>query len=335
VTDFDAVLIVSFGGPEGPDDVMPFLTNVTSGRGIPAARLEQVATRYARFGGVSPINAQCRRLQTALGAELDAHGHDLRVYWGNRNWEPFLTDTIARMADDGIESALAIVTSAYSSYSACRQYLDDLDRACASVGDRAPVIEKIRPYFDHPGFVEPFRDALTEALHELGEPSAPIVFTAHSIPAAMATTCDYEAQLRATAALVAEVSPASVWDLVWQSRSGPPTVPWLEPDVNDHLRTLAADGHDTAAVVPIGFVSDHMEVVWDLDHEAVETAESLGLRISRAASPGTRPDPRFVTMWRELIEERLIGGPRLALSDLAERPTPCSPRCCPPPSLSA
>jgi len=335
VTDFDAVLIVSFGGPEGPDDVLPFLANVTRGRGIPPARLEQVAANYARLGGISPINVQCRRLQAALGSELAAHGHELPVYWGNRNWRPYLTDTIARMADDGIRSALAIVTSAYSSYSACRQYLDDIDAACAGVGDRAPSIEKIRPYFDHPGFVEPFRDALAEARRELDDPCPPIVFTAHSIPVAMAATCDYEEQLRATAALVAEASPASPWDLVWQSRSGPPDIPWLEPDVNDHLRALAAAGHDTALIAPIGFVSDHMEVVWDLDHEAASTAASLGLRISRATSPGTRPDPRFVTMWRELIEERLCGSRRVALSDLAPRPTPCRPTCCPPPSRTA
>jgi len=335
VTNFDAVLLVSFGGPEGPDDVLPFLDNVTRGREIPPERLAEAAARYAHFHGVSPLNEQCRRLRDSLSAELGAHGHDLPVYWGNRNWHPDLADTVARMADDGVERALAIVTSAYSSYSACRQYLDDLEAARATVGDRAPSIEKIRPYFDHPGFVDPFRDAVAKAQAQLEDPRAPLVFTAHSIPVAMASTCDYEQQLRATSGLVAEVAPESAWDLVWQSRSGHPSVPWLQPDVNDHLRSLAADGHEMAVVVPIGFVSDHMEVVWDLDHEAAATAAESGIRISRAACPGTRPDPRFVAMWRELIEERLLGVPRRALSTLPKRPTPCAADCCPAPSRSA
>jgi protoporphyrin/coproporphyrin ferrochelatase len=329
VTNFDAVLIVSFGGPEGPDDVQPFLDNVTRGRDVPPERLAEAGAHYVHFQGVSPLNEQCRRLRDSLSAELTAHGHDLPVYWGNRNWQPYLADTVARMADDGVERALAIVTSAYSSYSSCRQYLGDLEQARATVGDRAPSIEKIRPYFDHPGFVDPFRDAVTEALAELDDPLAPLVFTAHSIPVAMASTCDYEQQLLAAAGLVAEAAPESAWSLVWQSRSGPPRVPWLEPDVNEHLRSLADHGHDTAVIVPIGFVSDHMEVVWDLDHEAAATATAAGIRIARAASPGTQPDRRFVTMWRELIEERLLGAPRRALSTLAERPVPCAADCCP------
>lgn len=332
VTDLDAVVLVSFGGPEGPDDVVPFLENVTRGRGIPRERLVEVGAHYARFDGVSPINEQCRRLRSALEAELRAHGHDLPVYWGNRNWEPYLDDTVARMAADGVQRALAVVTSAYSSYSGCRQYLDDIERARRKAGERAPVIERIRHYFDHPGFVEPFRDAVAAALLEVGDPAAPLVFTAHSIPLASAATCDYERQLRATAELVATAAPESSWDLVWQSRSGPPSVPWLEPDVNDHLGALAAAGHHTAVIAPIGFVSDHMEVVWDLDNEAAATAAKVGMRIARAASPGTEPDPRFVAMWRSLIQERLGDAPRVGLSALPARPIPCAPGCCPAPA---
>ena len=311
--------------------MLPFLENVTRGRGIPAERLLEVGGHYDHLGGVSPLNDQCRRLVATLYDELEAHGHDLPVYWGNRNWHPLLTDTVAEMAEDGVQRALAIVTSAYSSYSGCRQYLDDIERARSAVGESAPEIEKIRPYFDHPGFIEPLRDATAAAVTTLGEPDLHLVFTAHSIPSAMAAGCDYEIQLRAVAGLVAEASPGSPWELVWQSRSGPPSVPWLEPDINDHLRDLAGAGVGAAAVIPIGFVSDHVEVVWDLDNEAAATADELGLRVVRARTPGTEPDPRFVTMLRELIEERVSGGPRRAMSSLAPRPVPCAVGCCPPP----
>lgn len=327
MTDFDAVLIVSFGGPEGPDDVVPFLRNVTRGRDIPDERLAIVGAHYARFDGVSPINEQCRRLQSALGEELRRAGHDLPVYWGNRNWDPYLTDTVRQMADDGISNVLAIATSAYSSYSGCRQYLDDIDAARASVGPTAPAITKLRQFFDHPGFVEPFRDGVAAAASRLGS-DAPLVFTAHSIPTAMTDGCDYEQQLQATAALIAEASPQARWDLVWQSRSGPPSMPWLEPDINDHLTALAAEGVERAIVVPIGFVSDHMEVVWDLDTEAQETADRLGISIERVGTPGTAPDPRFVAMWRELIEEQIHDSSPRRLSALPERPIPCAVGCC-------
>jgi len=327
VDDFDAVLIVSFGGPEGPDDVLPFLRNVTRGRDIPDERLAIVGAHYSQFDGVSPINEQCRRMQVALEAELAAAGHDLPVYWGNRNWTPYLADTVQQMADDGITRALAIVTSAYSSNSGCRQYLDDIEAARETVGPAAPIIEKVRPYFDHPGFVEPFREALASVSGR--EATTPLIFTAHSIPVAMADGCDYELQLRAIAALIAEAAPDAPWTLVWQSRSGPPTVPWLEPDVNDHLRTLAEAGVTDATIVPIGFVSDHMEVVWDLDTEALATATEVGIALTRVDTPGTLPDPRFITMWRELLEERLHGGPRRALSALPERPLSCAEGCCP------
>lgn len=326
----DAVLLVGFGGPEGPEDVVPFLERVTAGRMIPPERLAEVGAHYQNFGGVSPINEQCRAIRRALQSELDSAGHSLHVYWGNRNWRPLLEETIAQMDADGVRHAVALVTSAYSSYSGCRQYIEEIDRARAAVGADAPRIDKIRPYFDHPGFVEPFITSTRQALGRLASTDPPpLVFTAHSIPVAMADSCDYEAQLRATMDLVAAAaSPESIRHLVWQSRSGPPSVPWLEPDINDHLRRLGAQGFRAAVVVPIGFVSDHMEVVWDLDHEAAATADELGIRIERATTPGTAPDPEFITMARELIEERLGLSSRRALSALPERPYDCAPDCC-------
>jgi len=332
MTGYDAVLIVSFGGPEGPDDVMPFLQNVTSGRGVPAGRLSEVERRYLDMGGISPINAQCRRLIDALEHEFRQHDLDLPIYWGNRNWHPMLTDTVGAMAADGITKALAIVTSAYSSRSGCRQYLDDIEAARASVGASAPVIEKVRAYFDHPGFVVPFIESTEAALNRLGDNAgdAHIVFTAHSIPEAMADCCDYQTQLGEVARLVSEgLSTPQSWSMAWQSRSGPPTAHWLEPDVNDHLVELAERGTNSVILVPIGFVSDHMEVVFDLDTEAAQTADRLGIRFERAATPGTAPTPRFVSMWRQLIEERL--DPALArpgLSGLTIRPDVCPDRCC-------
>ncbi|MFB9239147.1 ferrochelatase [Plantactinospora siamensis] len=309
---YDAVLLVSFGGPERPEDVLPFLTNVTRGRGVPPERLAEVAEHYQHFGGVSPINQQNRELLAALRGEFAEHGLDLPLYWGNRNWHPMLADTVAQMRDDGIRSALAFVTSAYGGYSSCRQYQEDLALARSAVGSTAPVIDKLRQFWDHPGFVRPHADAVRDALATLG-PTGPdttrLVFTAHSVPTSMAATAGpeggrYEAQLRETAALVAAAAGTDLpYDLVWQSRSGPPQVPWLAPDINDHLAALAADGIGKVVVSPIGFVSDHLEVVWDLDTEAADTAKRLGLDYVRAATPGT--DPRFVTMIRELVEERL------------------------------
>jgi ferrochelatase len=309
---YDAFVLVSFGGPEGPEDVLPFLRNVTRGRGVPDERLAEVAEHYAHFGGVSPINAQNRDLLAALRTEFAAAGLDLPAYWGNRNWHPMLTDTVAAMRDAGVRRALAFVTSAYGSYSACRQYLDDIAAARAAVGAGAPEIDKLRHFHDHPGFVRPHADAVHAALDTLPE-RAPartrIVFTAHSIPTAMEASSGpdggrYTAQLRETASLVAAASaPELGWDLVWQSRSGAPHVPWLEPDVNDHLPALADAGVANVVVSPIGFVSDHLEVLWDLDHQAAQTARKLGLNYARAATPGT--DPRFVAMVRELVVERL------------------------------
>jgi ferrochelatase len=339
---YDAFLLLSFGGPEGPDDVFPFLRNVTRGRGVPAERLAEVAGHYDAVGGVSPISAQCRDLLTAIGTAFAAGGIDLPLYWGNRNWHPFVEDTVRQMRADGVERAIAFSTSAYSSYSACRQYLDDIDRAVAAVGAGAPRIDKIRPYFNHPGFIEPFAASAEAALARLpagARDGARLVFTAHSVPAAMAAASGsraagtavpgaaggrYAAELREAARLISERvrGGALPFDLVFQSRSGPPSVPWLEPDVNDHLAGLAkgtlGDGQllpggppSGVVVVPVGFVSDHMEVVHDLDVEAAQTAASLGLPFARAKAPG--PTPRFAEMVRELTAERVSGAEPLAL----------------------
>ncbi len=329
---YDAVLLLSFGGPEGPDDVMPFLENVVRGRGVPRERLLEVAEHYQHFGGVSPINAQNRGLLAAIREDFAAHGLDLPVYWGNRNWRPYVAEAVEQMRADGVRNALAFATSAYAAYSGCRQYLDDIVTARSQVPD-APVVDKLRHYFDHPGFVEPHADAVRAARTTMDNPR--LVFTAHSIPVAMNAAAGpdgdlYRAQLLATAELVAAAAaPDLAWDLVWQSRSGPPQVPWLEPDVNDHLETLAADGVTEVVVSPIGFVSDHLEVIWDLDNEAAETAAKLGLGYARAATPGT--DPRFVAMVRELVLERLDPtAPVRQLSMLGANPTCGTGRCCAP-----
>jgi ferrochelatase len=329
----DAVVIVSFGGPEGMDDVVPFLRNVTRGRRIPDERLSTVAAQYERFGGVSPLNASNRVLVAALQALLDAEGPALPVYWGNRNWDPYLTDVVPAMQRDGVSHALAFATSAYSGYSACRQYREDIARAQEAAGLGAPRIEKLRPYFDHPGFIEPLAANTRAALATLPaalRTTARLVFTAHSIPLAMAATSDYEAQLRAAARLVADRVPGGhEWDLVYQSRSGPPSQPWLEPDVVDHLTALHAAVCDAVVVVPIGFTSDHLEVRYDLDIQAQERADALGLPMARASTVGD--DPAFVAMIRELVLEVIEPGPPpRRLSDLAD-PGWCSPTCCPPP----
>lgn len=327
---YDAIVLVSFGGPEREQDVMPFLRRVVAGRGVPDERLAAVAEHYYHVGGKSPIGDQCRALIDALRAELDAHGIALPIYWGNRNWDPLLADTLARMRDDGVQRALAYVTSAFSSYSGCRQYLENIATARAQVGAGAPEIDKLRGFFNHPGFVETMTARVADALSELpaeARDGARLVFTAHSIPNAMAATCAYEAQLQETCALVADAAGHAPHDIVYQSRSGPPQVPWLEPDILDHLRALASDGVKDVVVVPIGFVSDHMEVVWDLDHEAQQLATELGMRMVRAGTAGTHP--RFVTMIRELIEERLHARrERPTLGGLKALPDRCAPDCC-------
>jgi ferrochelatase len=326
---YDALLVVSFGGPEKPADVLPFLENVVRGRGVPRERLLEVEAHYQAFGGASPINRQNRDLIEALRPVVG-----LPIYWGNRNWHPFLADTVRQMAADGIRRAAAFITSAYSSYSSCRQYLDDLAAAGASLGRptpaspsepaEAPEVVRLRHYYDHPGFIAAFADHTREALERLPaelREDARLVFTAHSIPTSMAATAGpwgggYEVQLRRAAGLVADrVGRGGEWDLVWQSRSGPPQVPWLEPDVCDHLRGLHKEGARAAVLVPIGFVSDHMEVVYDLDIEAARLAADLGMSVTRAATAGTHP--RFVSMVRELLAE--------------PEPVNCPAFCCPAP----
>ncbi|MDQ2725915.1 MAG: ferrochelatase [Actinomycetota bacterium] len=330
----DAIVVVSFGGPEGSDDVIPFLEQVLRGRNVPRSRLEEVAEHYHLFGGVSPINAQNRALVEALKAEVAAHGPQLPVYWGNRNWHPFLTDTFRRMADDGVRRAAAFVTSAYPSWSGCRQYREDMARAQATVGPGAPRIDKLRLFFDHPGFVNPWAEAVRGAREEAG-PDTPVLFSAHSIPQVMADTSDYVAALTETAQLVAHRSgtPAPSWQLVFQSRSGPPLQPWLGPDVSNAVRALAGKA-DAVVIAPIGFVSDHMEVVHDLDTEAAEVASALGIPLRRAPTVGT--SPRFVRMIRELIVERLDPGVApLALGPLGPWGDNCPTGCCPAPRRPA
>lgn len=326
--DYDAILIVSFGGPEKPDDVVPFLQNVTRGKNIPTERLEQVGARYHLFGGRSPINDQCRDLISKLESELASRDISLPVYWGNRNWDPLLEDTLQQMTDDGVQRAIAFVTSATSSYSGCRQYRENIEVARAAVGPGAPVVHKIRQYYDHTGFIEPMIENTANALNKV-DGDARLIFTAHSIPLSMATTSDYEAQLREAARLIAAGVGYDDWDLAWQSRSGPPAIPWLEPDINNHLRTLADRGTKAAVLVPVGFISDHMEVIYDLDTEALATADDLEMRLERASTVGS--DPRFVSMIVELVEERRSGIPARNLGELAIRPDFCADDCCPAP----
>jgi ferrochelatase len=329
VTPYDALLVVSFGGPEGPEDVLPFLDNVLRGRPVSEERKREVAEHYFKFGGVSPINDQCRALIAALETELAAHGPRLPIYWGNRNWHPLLSDTVKKMADDGVRRALAFTTSAFSSYSGCRQYRENVAAARAAVGERAPEIDKLRVFFNHPGFVEPLARNLGEALGRIPEERrdrAAVAFTAHSIPLSMAAGCDYEAQLRETCRLVAKGAGRSGFELVFQSRSGAPTQPWLEPDILEHLQALRGTGNTDVVVVPVGFISDHMEVVYDLDTEAAERAAALGLNMIRAATVGVAPE--FVSMIRELVLERTQGAERRALGDLGPRWDVCAEDCC-------
>lgn len=334
---YDALLLVSFGGPEGPDEVMPFLENVTRGRNIPRERLLSVAEHYQHFGGVSPINEQNRQLMAALRVELAQHNVQLPIYWGNRNWHPLLADTLAQMQRDGVRNALAFFTSAFSSYSGCRQYRENVAAAQAAVGVDAPQIDKLRAFYNHPGFIEPMIERTSAALKALPvdvRAHAALVFTAHSVPMSMATTSAYVEQLHEAAGLVAAAFPEHPWQLVYQSRSGPPTQPWLEPDIGDHLRTLSATGVQAVVVVPIGFISDHMEVIYDLDYEARAICESLALPMVRSATVGTHP--QFVSMVRELIEERLaLRTERRALGTRGPSHDVCPIDCCPAPSRPA
>jgi ferrochelatase len=325
------LLVVSFGGPDGPDDVLPFLENVLRGRNVPRARMFEVADHYYHFGGKSPINEQNRRLIAAFRAELDAHGSNLPIYWGNRNWHPLIADALRQMAADGIRRALAFVTSAYSCYSGCRQYREDIARAQQEVGPTAPAVDKLRVFFNHPGFIEPMIERTNAALGQIPaerRAATPIVFTAHSIPQAMADGSRYELQLRESCRLVAEGVGQRDWHLVYQSRSGPPQQPWLEPDICDFIRERHSKVKlNEVVVVPIGFISDHLEVLYDLDTEAKQLCNELGINMVRAATVGAHP--RFIRMIRELIVERMsASADRPALGTLSPNPDVCPEDCC-------
>ena len=327
---YDALLIMSFGGPDGMPDVMPFLDNVLRGRGVPEERKREVAHHYELFGGVSPINAQNRQLQAALEYELERRGIALPVYLANRNWHPLVGDVVRQMQADGVRRFLAFVTSGFSCYSGCRQYREDIQRALAALGEGAPAFDKIRVYFNHPLFIEVtarhWRQARGRLPAELrGE--AVTLFTAHSIPAAMATNSQYEAQLMDAAGLTATEAGIPRWQLVYQSRSGPPHMPWLEPDVCDTIRALHAEGVRAVVVHPLGFISDHMEVLYDLDREARDLCAELGVAMVRASTPGTHP--RFIEMLGELVQERI--DPALAKRALGTRGPKedvCPATCC-------
>jgi protoporphyrin/coproporphyrin ferrochelatase len=329
---YDAILIVSFGGPESRDDVIPFLENVLRGRNVPRERMLQVAEHYYHFGGKSPINQQIRELISALKDELSKHGPDLPIYWGNRNWHPMLVDTLRQMRDDGVRRALAFVTSAYSSYSGCRQYREDIARAQNEAGPGAPEVDKLRLFFNHPGFLEATEERLQEALAQVpvnAQQNVQVIYTAHSIPVSMANSCDYVRQLEEVKELTSQKLGITNHALVYQSRSGAPGQPWLEPDILDYLRKVKAQNLASAVVLaPIGFISDHMEVLYDLDVEARELCESLSLPMVRAKTVGVHP--RFIAMIRELALERIAPNtePR-ALGTLGPRSDPCADDCCP------
>ncbi len=329
---YDAILIVSFGGPEKRDDVIPFLENVLRGKPVPRERMLEVAEHYYHFGGVSPINAQVREFIAALRPELDRAGIDLPIYWGNRNWHPLLPDTLRQMAQDGVRRALAYFTSAYSSYSGCRQYRENIAAAREAVGSEPPTIDKLRVFYNHPDFVGANVERIRAAFEQLPEASrsaARVAFTAHSIPLSMANNCNYATQLNETCRLIAlelGLTPER-WSLVYQSRSGRPGDPWLEPDITDHIRSLHEQGTKSLVIAPVGFLSDHMEVLFDLDEEAQSVCSELGLALARAATVGSHP--RFVSMVRELIQERLgLVSERRAIGAFGPSHDVCPQDCC-------
>jgi len=333
----DAILLVSFGGPDRPDEVMPFLENVLRGRNVPRKRMLEVAEHYYHFGGRSPINDHNRALMAALQKVLADQGPDLPVYWGNRNWHPLLADTLRQMTADGVRRAFAFVTSAYSSYSGCRQYLEDIARAREAVGPGAPEVLKLRVFYNHPGFIEPMAERVRTAIDRIPterRAAAALVFTAHSVPVAMADSSRYVQQVEEACRLVAERAGSPAYRLVYQSRSGAPGQPWLGPDVLEYLRELGAAGSVRDVVLaPIGFISDHMEVVYDLDTEARQLCDRLGLNMVRAETVGD--DPRFAGMIRELLLERLGDAPRRALGEFGPSHDVCAEDCCPAPRKPA
>ncbi len=336
---YDALLLVSFGGPEGLDDVLPFLENVVRGKNVPRQRLLEVAARYELFDGVSPLNSENRALLMALVDELNAHGPAIPVYWGNRNWHPMLAEAVAEMADDGVRRALAFVTSPFGSYSGCRQYAEDIEAARREVGDDAPPIDKLRLFYNHPGLIESIADRVAEAIGRLPEErqsGVRLIFSAHSIPTESARTSPYQHQLTETARLVVEwlherqkigsASGALPWDLVYQSRSGRPSQSWLEPDISGYLRRTAKADQDVV-IVPLGFLAENMEVVYDLDVEVQSLCDELGVNMARAEVVGTHP--RFVRMIRELVVERFDpAASRLWLGTDGPWPDSCPAGCC-------
>jgi len=328
---YDAVLIVSFGGPESRGDVIPFLKTVLRGKRVPRERMLEVAEHYYHFGGVSPINSHLRQLIMALDEELHRHHRELPIYWGNRNWQPFLGDAIRQMVADGRRRALAYVTSAYSSYSGCRQYRENIEAARAEAGPDAPIVDKLRMFYNHPRFIEATAARVREALDAFPadqRDGVQILYTAHSIPLSMAENCDYVRQLTETATLVSHWLQHPSWRLVYQSRSGPPQQAWLEPDVGDAIRQTSAVPNVAGIVVaPIGFLSDHLEVMYDLDVEARQLCDDLKIPMVRAGTVGTHP--HFVAMIRELIEERLDPAkPKLALGQFGPSHDVCPVDCC-------
>ena len=326
---YDALLIQSFGGPEGPDDVLPFLENVLRGRNVPRERLLAVADHYQEFGGVSPINQQCRDLIDALTKELCEHEINLPLYWGNRNWHPLLDTTFQEMQQDGIKRALSFVTSAFSSYSGCRQYREDVVKFRSAVEADEIEVDKLRVFYNHPDFIDVVAESVRHAITELDLSDAPFVaFTAHSIPGSMAAGCDYEQQLRESCRLVAEALelPNDKWDLVYQSRSGRPQDPWLDPDICDFIETLHQRGVRDLVISPIGFISDHMEVLFDLDTEAQAVCGRLNIDMRRAATPGTHP--KFIGMIRKLIQERLSGYEPESVGRFPPNHDVCPEDCC-------
>lgn len=329
---YDAVLVVSFGGPNGPDDVLPFLENVLRGRNVPRERMLAVADHYQHFGGVSPINAQNQALIAALEKELAEHGPRLPIYWGNRNWHPMLPETLAKMRDNGVQRAIAFFTSAYSSYSGCRQYRENILAAQEQVGPGAPVIDKLRVCYNHPGFIEPMAESLRTSFASIPverRKTTQVLFSAHSIPLGMAANCKYESQLAETARLVASSAGIALeqYQCVYQSRSGPATQPWLEPDVCDVIRQLPERGITDVIIVPYGFISDHMEVLYDLDTEARDLCGELGLGMIRTPTVGT--DARFVRMIRDMIVERSEeSAQRASLGSLGPSHDVCPADCC-------
>jgi len=327
--DYQALLVVSFGGPEGPDDVMPFLRNVLRGKNVPQERMLEVAEHYYQFDGVSPINRQNRELIAALEDEFRCHNLRLPIYFGNRNWHPMIEDALRNMREDGVRQALAFFTSAFSCYSGCRQYREDIYQAQQRIGGDAPQIHKLRMFFNHPLFIEAAADRVRDALSELEsveDGDLVLLFSAHSIPQGMAENCVYEMQLLECCRLVAKDVGITNWQLVFQSRSGPPHQPWLEPDVCDYLGNVGQRGVGNVIIMPIGFISDHIEILFDLDVEARETCDRLGIKLARAHSVGTHP--RFISMIRELVEERIQDKPRAVVGDLPASPDVCPPDCC-------